>query len=814
MKKTCAPLAFLVSLCTLFTLAPAQQTPPRERQTTPPSTQSQQPASPSSPSPSPPSQTSAPAQTTQPTTTPQTQAQTTEPTTAQPPQTRATPPVEVDESEVVRITTNLVQLDVLVTDKHGKQVTDLKPEDFQVLEDGRPQKITNFSYVDTGSPAAQPSPSPTPKPDKNAPPQPPAPPRKLRREDVRRTIALVVDDLSISFSDIYFVRKALHKYIDRYLGEGDLVAIIRTSAGAGAAQQFTNDRRVLSAEIERVRPYLAGNGGMSVFAPVENQNTGMSPNGIPGSDDSNSTGRGSSQSRNGATRGGSSGGANQKDDADSFREEYFTVGTLGALRYVVNGMSALPGRKSIILFSPGFTLSTTNQDDPRFGTDRVLVAARHLVDQANRASVIIYAIDPRGLVYTGLTAADDTAGMSPQQMGDLMTSRSTELFETQGGNQFLADQTGGLAFKNSNDILPAPRILEDLRGYYLMGYRPQGETFNRRFHTITAKLLHHPELTIRARKGFYGVPTDEARATKLTRDQQFITALLSPIAAGDVGLMLTALFTNTERAGSLVSAQLRVDAHDLQFTKQADGKYQAKLDVLGVTFADTGRAVDQRGITQTLDLTEEAYQRAGRAGLLYTINVPVKRPGAYQLRVALRDNATNRIGSASQFIEVPDLKKNRLAISGVVMSGEAQQTTAQAKGAAGGEAAAQATNAREGEVETSDPQSSPAVRHFHARQTVDYACIIFNARTDKTHAQPQLTARAMLYRDGALVFSGKEQPIPTNQPDQRRLIYAGRLMLGANLPPGDYALQVVVTDTLRDDKYRAAAQWIDFEIVQ
>jgi VWFA-related protein len=776
MKKTRAPLILLASLCSLFALALAQQP-----------TQTPSPAPPS-PSPSPSQSQPAP---------------------------KATPPVAVDEDEVVRITTNLVQLDVIVMDKHGKQVTDLKTEDFQMLEDGKPQKITNFSYVNTETPAANAiaATTPTPKPDKNAPPVPPAPPRQLRPDQIRRTIALVVDDLSISFPDMPFVQRALRKYIDQYVGSGDLIAIVRTSAGAGATQQFTSDRRLLYAEVARVRLYLAGNGGMSVFAPVEHQETGTNPNGNPASDDGNPS-RGGSSSRSNSSSGSSSGGkgANQKDEVDSLREEYFTVGTLGALRYVINGMRELPGRKSIILFSPGFSLSTTNPDDPRFGTDRVLVAARHLVDQANRASVVIYTIDPRGLVYTGLTASDDTAGMSGQAMGDLMSSRNQELFETQGGTQFLADETGGLAFKNSNDILPAPRILEDLRGYYLIGYRPQGETFNRRFHTLSAKLLNHPDLRVRARKGFYGITTEELRpAAKRTRDQQFIAALLSPVAAGDVRVRLTALFTNTEKAGSLVAAQLHVDAHDLQFAKQPDGTYETKLDVLGVTFADTGAVVDQRGVTQVIKMREDVYQRALRAGILYTINVPVKKPGAYQLRVALRDNSNDHVGSASQFIEVPDLKKNRLAISGVVISGvpPASPTT---KGA---EAAAQATGAREGEVETSDPQSSTAVRRFRRNQTVDYACVIFNGRTDKTHPQPELTARVQLYRDGAVVFSGKEQPVSlTSQTDPRRLIYAGRLTLGSNLPPGDYALQVVVTDQLRDDNHRVTSQWIDFEIIQ
>jgi VWFA-related protein len=769
MKTTRTPLASLVALCSIVALAFAQQPAPSPAQG-----QKEPRPSPSQSQPQPQSQS----------------------------QPTATPPVEIDEEDVVRITTNLVQLDVIVTDKKGRQITDLKPEDFQILEDGKPQKITNFSYVTTETPATTPA-APAPKPDKNAPPAPPAPPRRLRPEQVRRTVALVVDDLSLSFPDLVFARRALRQYVDKYVGADDLVAIMRTSAGAGALQQFTSDRRMLYAAIERVRPYLGGSGGMSVFAPVERSGNGM------GSNNSNPAGMSNASGMN-PNGGGSDGGGNPKDELGDFREEYFTVGTLGALNYVVNGMRELPGRKSVILFSPGFRLF--NPDDPSGRSDRALIAARHLVDLANRAAVAIYTIDARGLVYTGPTAADDLSGMSGAQIGNLISSRSDQLFETQEGNQYLAEQTGGLFFKNSNDLLPAARILEDLKGYYLVGFRPAEQTFDRHFHALSAKLINHPELHVRARKGFYGVPSEQLHPARRTRAQQLIAALLSPLSAGDVHLQLTALFTNTARAGSLVSSFLHVDANDIRFTKQADGFYEAKLDALAVTFADSGSVVDQRGITQTLRMREDVYRRAARDGIVYTIDVPIKKPGAYQLRVALRDNATDRIGSASQFIEVPDLKKNRLALSGIVMNG-----VGSADGAAKDEgAAAQASSgAREGEVETRDTRSSAAVRRFRHGEQIDYACVIFNARTDKAHAAPQLTAQVQLYRDGQTVFAGKDQPVAlTAQNDPRRVIYGGRLSLGSNLEPGEYALQIVVTDAQRDDEHRVASQWIDFEIVK
>jgi VWFA-related protein len=688
-----------------------------------------------------------------------------------------TPPVEVNEDEVVRITTNLVQLDAVVMDKHGKQVTNLKPEDFEIYEDGKPQKITNFSYVEHEH-LADAAPVAAAKPDKNV---PPPPPRRLRPDQVRRAVALVVDDLQLSATDLVYARSAVRRYVDKYISPDDLVAVIRTSAGVGALQQFTSDRRALYAAIDRIKPFLMGSGGLSTFAPAAARDPSMRPR----SDDDTDAG----------------------DTLEEFRQEYFTVGTLGALNFVINGMGELPGRKSVVLLSPGFRLHTT--DDGRGLGDRALIAARRLVDLANRASVVIYAIDPRGLVYTGPTAADDLSGMTPADIGNMMSRRSQLLFDTQEGLQYLSDQTGGFSVRNSNELLPAARIIEDLRGYYLIGYRPRGETFDRRFHRLSAKLVNHPDLKLRMRKGFYGFASEKTQlAARRTPQQKFVSALMSPFASGDVRLHLTAAFTNTQETGSVVSALLHADVRDITFTKAASGQYEARVDVLGATFSDSGGVVEQRGISQVLRVSEAVYERVRRDGIIYRITVPIKKAGAYQLRVALRDNATEKIGSASQFIEVPDLKKDRLSLSGIVMDGA--NKAARQPGAA-----AQGGGAKDGAVEVDDPDASSAVRRFRQRGLVDYACVVFNARADKATNQPRVTAQTRIFRDGQLVFSGAESPIQLAAGgDPKRIVFGGRLALGTNLEPGDYTLQIIATDQARNDKHRVAAQWIDFEIVK
>ena len=171
------------------------------------------------------------------------------------PQPTPTPARDVDD-DVVRITTNLVQFDAVVTDREGRLVTDLRPEEFEVLLEGKRQEISNFTFVGT-APAAVVREA-APRPEKGAPPPPPVP---VRPGQVRRTIALVVDDLGTSFTDIYYVRRTLTKFVDEQMQPGDLVAVVQTGRGLGTLQQFTSDKQLLHRAISRVRWNPMGRAG-------------------------------------------------------------------------------------------------------------------------------------------------------------------------------------------------------------------------------------------------------------------------------------------------------------------------------------------------------------------------------------------------------------------------------------------------------------------------------------------------------------------------------------------------------------------------
>ncbi|MBC7798963.1 MAG: VWA domain-containing protein [Pyrinomonadaceae bacterium] len=702
---------------------------------------------------------------------------------AQTPTTSPTPPqTVVDKDDVVVITTNLIQIDVTVTDKKGNIVTDLKPEDFEILENNKKQDITNFSFNETTQPAAPKVEEKSKPNDKNAAPLPPV---KLRPEQVKRTFALVVDDLGLSFESVYFVRQALKKFVDTQMQPEDLVAIIRTGSGVGALQQFTSDKRQLYLAIERIKFNSIGRGGISPFAPIQ---SGAASGVIPAD----------SQSDNGSDDRGE---LDSAADFNQFRESVFTVGTLGAVNYVIGGMSELPGRKAIMLFSDGFTLFNNNVNGSRQTDDRVLQSLRRLTDAANRASVVVYTMDARGLQTLGLTAADDVSDKTSAQIEQSLSDRRQQNFDTQEGLIYLARETGGISIRNSNDLNGGiKKMLNDQKGYYLLGYQPDDATFDpkiRRYNKLVVK-LKRPDLKIRYRSGFFGVTDDETEkrpATNANPRQQLYAALTSPFSSGDVDVRLISLFGNDAKLGSYMRSVIHIKGGDLKFVDDKDGFQKAVFDVVAITFGDNGAVIDEINRTETIRVSKiEALKSINDTGFTYFVNVPIKKPGAYQMRVAFRDTTTNRIGSANQFIEVPNVKKNRLTLSGIALDN--YEITA--------------SNAEKNDVGS---DTDTARRIFKTGTALQFGQIVYNAKLDAATKQPYLQMQFKVFKEGKEIFASKESSVNIEgQTDLQRIVITGGVTLGTSMTAGEYVLQIIVKDTLAKQKRQIATQNIDFEI--
>ena len=227
-----------------------------------------------------------------------------------------------------------------------------------------------------------------------------------------------------------------------------------------------------------------------------------------------------------------------------------------------------------------------------------------------------------------------------------------------------------------------------------------------------------------------------------------------------------------------------------------------------MAFGDNGQVLEQFSYTQTLRIKDENFARVLNNGFTYHVTVPVKKAGAYQLRTALRDKASERLGSASQFIEVPDIKKNKLLLSGIVLRGMTLDAYLKNAGVKNEE---QTTN----DIAVDAlPKASPALRQFQTGMALAYGVTIYNAQIDKTSGKPNLKIQVRVFRNGEQLFAGNELGYDaTQQADLKRLTVVGGIELGSAMAPGEYVLQIIVKDLVKE-KPRVATQWMDFEIVK
>jgi VWFA-related protein len=564
------------------------------------------------------------------------------------------------------------------------------------------------------------------------------------------------------------------------------VAVCRTGAGSGALQKFTADKRILLSIIDGLRWNPNGRFGIGVWEPL-GKYADPPPELV-----------------------GTGGDARSREVPYDVtrRNAIVTVGTLGAIGHVIGALRELPGRKSIVVFSDGLRLFQpadgprihTGPDPTELGMEsnvEVIETLRKLIDRANRAGTVIYTMHTVGLDPLQPGAQDNVrlTGLSAPSVlstlkGVTEVGRGRDLLFNiwQQGLSFLAHQTGGLAYQNGNDLnWGLDRVLEDQQGYYLLGYKPSESTFEARrgargFHGITVK-VKRAGLHVRSRSGFFGETDEESRPKYETPLDQMRASMLSPFHSSSVRLRLTALYSEAGRRGPVVRNLLHIDARDLTFYTTADGSSHTQVEMLAVAVGAGDRNLATVARSYTFHVAPGLMEQARTEGALYTLDVPVHKAGAYQIRVAVRDAFSANVGSASQFIDIPDVKKKRLSLTSVVL--------------------------QDGERSPATPgflALTPARRQFRRGGRLEYACLVEAGR--KKGTAPDLAARIRIVRNGREVYSA-----PAKISDLKgggRTVY-GLLKLADAISPGEYYMQVVATD--RASKNTSAEQWTDFQVL-
>jgi VWFA-related protein len=671
-----------------------------------------------------------------------------------PMQRPATQNKKPDQGEI-KLSTELVQIDVLVTGKNNKPVAGLKREDFELYDNNKTQHITNFSFEEIDKKRVG---------DRTT--EATSLPRAIAAGELKRVIAFVVDTLHIKFEDIYQTRKMLGDFVDNKMQPGDLVLILPTGGGSGVLQQFTSDRRMLHRAIDRLRPLFFSNDSTPYrsFARL-----GGTAGGQAGTLGRGSSGRASAAVDLGAM-------------PDTL-EEADVRATLSALNETIKSMARLPGRKVSVFVSEGlriFATRTTNDLDKT-------------TSLAARANVVFYAIDPRGLDPLGLMPGDDL-----DQDVDVATAvanatnqKRDDFHESQESLRVLAADTGGKFFGNNNDIKQGlDAMLDENAAYYMLGFYPEAARWDGKFHKVKVVVRNRPDLTVSFRKGYLAKSAQPDAPSKMDpKVAEAVEAISSPLVRRDLDLRLTPLYTDDAQRQPLVALLLHIDASRLTFT-QSEGRYQNKLDELGFVLDANGKTVEKFSNNLNLNLQPTTHDAVLKHGLVVTRTLNVK-PGVYQIRLFVREPASGLIGTANDYIEIPDMKADRLSTSSLFVSGQAVE---------------------EGKlVNTAGEGGTPSQRRFSHNGEFTYSMAIYNPKVDAKTREPQLEMRVRILKGNQVLFKGESRPVSAMQDSTPTRIITGGIIKLLKLTPDDYTLEVTVRDKLRG-KESVIRQEMDFSV--
>ena len=655
---------------------------------------------------------------------------------------------ESPESLKIKVSVSEVRLDAVVLDKKtGNPVADLTADDFEVFQNGKRQKILSSVYIGEQSNAVA-KPSDSRK-------MPPLPTVALKREDTRRVIVFAVDDISMSFENGYHTKMALRNFVEKQMQPGDLVAILRTGYGNSALNMFLSDKHQLLSRIDSMRMEMAPE-------PI--------------------------------------------DDSHLYR---IYDSQLSTISYSLRAMKDLPGRKILIMM----TAQTTFVGDVFYNlyNERFI----RLANNALRAGVVINflhidGLNRRSLVTPGLGFIVEGADASissqkPRNMMEMKIFLDQIMRETplrlSPMNAFnpLPAKTGGVLVEDNNFFLDGIGWKAEslMKGYYLISYVPPPNTFNNHgdketFNKIKINVKRR-NAQVYTRDGFYNRQESEIDAG-VPKQHPLAEAIFSPFQNAGLDVNMASGYVRNADHEYLTGSWIHIDPKDVRIVETEGGGARIDLEVLCLTSDINGYVQDLKHSTHTYEIGHENRDEniawIQQHGIRFAMMLPVKKPGSYYVRIAVKDSESGNVGSAYQFIEIPDLDKKGLELSSVFMVRDAEELKWLA--------AAAAEKIEEGlffPVFQAEEMRSPALRTYSRGDRLNALTMLYNADDKAASGSSEIEVQYILYRNGeefrrfpSALFkppaAGNAVGIPVLQ----------GFTLGADISPGDYVLQLIATD--------------------
>lgn len=673
-------------------------------------------------------------------------------------------PTPTPPDDVVRVYTELVQTDVMVFDKQGKFVNGLTADNFELRVDGKPRSIQAFEQVTAGSDEESQL----------------AAARGARTINLKRPVPLdrgrivffYVDDFHLDLAGLNSAKKVITTFIDKEMGQNDQAAIASATGQIGFLQQLTTDRMILHKALDRLstriysvrdsdQPPMSEYQALLIdgldrrvldFFIVETMRV------YPGikADQAAAIVRARALQL----------------QAQSAR---FTQNSLIGLERLVQSARNLPGRKVVFFLSGGFFIEN------RYGD--AIMKLRDVTSAAAKSGVVIYSMDTRGLV---VSLQDSTEQRPFDPYGQLSSAEHSELFASQNGLSALANDTGGKATFNTNDLRKglAPAIKETST-YYLLAWKPDPDSQKQgRFRNLEVKLIGRPDLTVRVRKGFFDLDPPAAKTAKeskqpaqpKTAPAQLRESISAAYPDRALPILMSADYYDLVNKGPTISTAIQLPGEFLVFGEQPDGKIQAAIDMTGVYFDDKGvvKTSFMERIVTTARSMEQAKTYSNDITFTYPAHLP---PGLYQVRVAARDEKSGKIGGAHAWVEIPDLTNKKLTMSSLLL-GERTQATVTNVSDSGGVS----------------PVALSASHRFRRESNLRFLIFAYNTVLAQVDQKPDIAVQVQVIRDDQPVLTTALRKVNTDGVlDLLRIPYAAEIPLNEVLP-GRYLLRVTVID--------------------
>jgi VWFA-related protein len=527
---------------------------------------------------------------------------------------------------VFKANAELVLTNVVVRDsKTGEFVRGLKQSDFTVLENGKPQQISSFDFqsVDMATPLKEATVMGLAA-GVNGPGTKAAVVAKPEDLLNHRLIVMFFDLTSMQPEDLDRCVKAARDFLTNKMQPADLVALVSLDQTLKVDQDFTSDKAALANEV-------------GVYNGTEGQGFAE----------------------------GATANSNQVEDTTGYtpdESEYNDLNTdreLFALRAISKSLEKITEKKSLLYFSGGIS---------RDGIENQ-ASLRAAVNSAVRANLSIYSVDTRGLQAIsplGDASTGSTRG-SGAFNGGALTNNMNANFASQEVMATLSSDTGGKAFFDSNDFAPAfAQVQRDTSAYYAIGFHSSNPARDGKYRKLAIK-INRPGMKLEYRPGYYA-PADFKHSGREDRERELEEQLTSDLPATDVAVYLDAMYFRLDENRFFVPVSLIVPGSQIPFVKGGD-KDKATLDIIGEVIDEVKRPIGNARETVKLNLDPTLQARQKNIEYTTSFNLP---PGKYHLKFVVRENQTGRMGSFEADITLPDMKKQPLKMSSIVLASARQ----------------------------------------------------------------------------------------------------------------------------------------------